>query len=102
MNKSPINANENFGPLAGVKVVDPTHAWAGATCTMMLADMGAEVIKIEPLTGEYKPERFKFCYSYLHRNKKSVTLNLRTDKGKEIMHRFCGRCSCLSCGGRNL
>lgn len=82
----------NPGPLSGVKVLDLTRALAGPICTMILTDMGAETIKVEePPRGEggragqpsasAEPQPF-------NRNKKSVTLNLRTDRAKEILRRL--------------
>ncbi|MGD9844353.1 MAG: CaiB/BaiF CoA transferase family protein [Variibacter sp.] len=73
------------GPLEGVRVVDFTHARAGPQCTMMLGDLGADVIKIERPGGEigrlwgplYKGERIDFMS--VNRNKRGVTLDL----GKE-------------------
>lgn len=67
----------------GVKVVDLTRALSGPTCTVFLGDMGAEVIKIQD-PGAYNPKDL----TYYNRNKKSVTLNLRSDKGKDILRRF--------------
>ncbi len=83
-------------PLAGIKVVDLSRFIAGPYCTMKLGDMGAEVIKIETpergddsralgppfLNGE------SAYYMSFNRNKKSVTLNLREEKGKEILHKL--------------
>ena len=78
-------------PLAGVRVLDLTQAYSGAFCTMNLADMGAEVIKIERpgmgdqtrTWGPFKND-FSAYYSYVNRNKKGVTLNMKEDEGKEI------------------
>ena len=76
-------------PLEGIRVLDATHIVAGPFCTLILADMGAEVIKIErPKTGELNRSRGDFIQSGdgrsisarflgLNRNKKSVTLDLR-------------------------
>src|SRR5450631_67297 len=78
-------------PLAGVRVIELTHAWAGPLCGMMLADMGAEVIKVE--APDQKTEaRGGFPYTngesvifmMTHRNKKSVTLDIKSPKGKTI------------------
>ena len=79
-------------PLTGTKVVDLTRVLAGPFCTALLGDMGAEVIKIET-PGKGDPVRnqgaFKnglsYYYALFNRNKKSLTLNLRTEKGKEIL-----------------
>ncbi|MCC5467883.1 CaiB/BaiF CoA transferase family protein [Pelosinus baikalensis] len=78
------------GALAGVKVLDLTRVLAGPFATMMLADMGAEVIKIEvPGSGDDSRQFGPFVngessyYMNLNRNKKGVTLNLK-GRGKEI------------------
>ncbi len=79
-------------PLSSVKVVDLGRVGAGPICTMILADMGAQVIKIEePGTGD--STRWSFpqkddiggLFPYWNRNKKSITLNLNTEKGKKIL-----------------
>lgn len=84
-------ANGNPGPLSGVKVVDMTRALAGPICTMILADMGAETIKIEdPIKVAAQPGRPSPASQprMFERNKKSITLNLRSTKGKEILRRL--------------
>jgi len=77
--------------LEGTRVIDLTRVLAGPYCTMILADMGAEVIKVErPGTGDDSREFGPFIknmsayFVSINRNKKSITLNLKTDKGKEI------------------
>src|SRR2546428_2667193 len=79
-------------PLDGLKVVDLTHDIAGPFCTMILGDLGAEVIKIErPRIGDESRSFFVLGPSEflaLNRNKKSITLNLKTAKGKEILKKL--------------
>ena len=79
------------GALAGVKVLDLTRVLAGPFCTMMMADMGAEVIKIEvPGSGDDSRQFAPFIngesayYMNLNRNKKGVTLNLKHPEGKRL------------------
>lgn len=78
------------GALVNVRIIDLTHAAAGTTCTMMLAAMGAEVIKIEPPWGEitrvFPPliNRYSPYFFFLNRNKKGITLDLKTEKGSAI------------------
>ena len=81
--------------LEGVRVVDLSHVLAGPICTMFLADLGAEVIHVEPPRGddarEFGPfvgEQGKNRSGYfisLNRNKKSMVLNLKKDSGKKIL-----------------
>jgi crotonobetainyl-CoA:carnitine CoA-transferase CaiB-like acyl-CoA transferase len=86
--------------LSGVKVLDLTHHIAGPYCTKMLADYGAEVIKVErPGEGDaarrflpfYQddphPEKSGF-FLYLNTNKKGITLNLKAEAGKDIFRRL--------------
>lgn len=81
--------------LDGIRVLDLSHVVAGPYCTMMLADLGAEVIRVEPPEGEdmrsYQPffgepgKSRAATYIRLNRNKKSVVLNLHTNEGKEVL-----------------
>ena len=78
--------------LSGMKVLDCSQILAGPFCTMMLADMGAEVIKIEKPNGWDDTRGWgppfiageSAAFLQLNRNKKSVSLNIQTEKGKEI------------------
>jgi|DewCreStandDraft_5_1066085.scaffolds.fasta_scaffold01759_11 crotonobetainyl-CoA:carnitine CoA-transferase CaiB-like acyl-CoA transferase len=87
------------GPLAGVRIIDLTQMLAGPFCTMLLADLGAEVIKIEPLEGDlirksggYHPEdRLRDYGGYfqsINRNKKGLALDLRRPEAQEIVRRL--------------
>lgn len=83
------------GLLEGVKVLDLTRVLAGPYCGMMLADMGAEVIKIEvPGKGDDARGNFPIIngesayYMNLNRNKKGMTLNLKSEKGKDILRKL--------------
>ncbi|HET7578319.1 MAG TPA: CoA transferase [Bacillales bacterium] len=78
-------------PLEGIKIIDLTRILSGPFCTMTLADLGAEVIKIESPKGddtrEWGPpfvgEESAYFLS-VNRNKKSLVLNLKKDKGREV------------------
>ena len=79
-------------PLDGVKVIDFTQAHAGSLATMILADFGAEVIKIEragvgDLARYWEPMKDgnSAYYTYLNRGKKSISLNASSEEGKEIL-----------------
>lgn len=79
-------------PLDGIRVIDLTQYQQGPVATQMLADMGAEVIKVEP-RGTGDPAR-AFGSAYFqanNRNKKSITVDIRTEKGKEIIYRLVGK-----------
>ena len=90
------------GPLSGYRVLDFTQWQQGAHATAMLADMGAEVIKVEPrLTGE--PARgwgmrqdFNAFFQAHNRNKKSITLDLKKPQGKGIIHKLVGKVDVLA------
>jgi crotonobetainyl-CoA:carnitine CoA-transferase CaiB-like acyl-CoA transferase len=82
-------------PLEGVKVIDLTRILSGPYCTMVLADLGAEVIKIEPPSGDdtrgWGPPFIKEESAYflsVNRNKKSISINLKEEKGREIFFKL--------------
>ena len=85
------NLQSNFKALDGIRILDLTRVLAGPFCTMILADLGAEVIKLEiPKKGDdtrqYPPfiESESAYFMNLNRNKKSLTLNLKNPQGKEV------------------
>ena len=85
-------------PLNGIKVIDLTHMLAGPYAGMVIADLGAEVVKVEPLaTGEmtrgllksdpnYSYKQFGAYFLTLNRNKKSVSLDLKSEEGLEVFY----------------
>lgn len=76
--------------LSGIKVLDLGQIYNGSYCSLLLAFLGAEVIKLEPPTGENLRRRTEgqeidsFAFNLLNLNKKGITLNLKHPKGKEI------------------
>jgi len=80
-------------PLTNVKVIDLTRARAGPTAVRQLADWGADVIKVEEPTGTEGDDgmggqRDGFDFQNLHRNKRSMTLNLKLPQGQEIFFKL--------------
>jgi len=94
-------------PLSGIRVLDLTRLLPGAFCTMLLADMGADVIKVEePGTGDYMRwtpplvDGQSVLFNALNRNKRSLTLNLKTDAGRELLLSLAETASVLVEGNR--
>jgi crotonobetainyl-CoA:carnitine CoA-transferase CaiB-like acyl-CoA transferase len=90
------DCGDSFGALRGVKVVDLTMMLAGPYCTMMLADQGADVIKVEPPAGditrglgpfqqEDSARHFGGYFQSINRNKRSIVLNLKEEADRDIL-----------------
>ena len=94
-------------PLEGIRVLDLTRAMAGPFCTMMLGDLGADVIKLErpghgdesrgwgpPFVGEpYGPYPGESAYFLsVNRNKRSITVNLKSPDGQMIVRQLVAQC----------
>jgi crotonobetainyl-CoA:carnitine CoA-transferase CaiB-like acyl-CoA transferase len=84
------------GPLAGLKVIDLSHVMAGPACAMLLADMGADVIKVEKLPGGDDARRMvppeisgeSAAFLMMNRNKRGIALNLKTGAGRKVLSRL--------------
>jgi len=91
MSKSQANDSAAKGPLHGIRVLDFTEHMAGPQCTMILADMGAEVIKIErPGRGDSSrgmgdASELNPYFRYINRNKLGITLNYKDPEGKALL-----------------
>ena len=89
--------------LEGIKILDFTHVQSGPTCTQLLAWFGADVIKIErPGIGDATrgqlrdiPDVDSLYFTMLNHNKRSVTLNSKSDKGKEILTTLIEECDVM-------
>ena len=83
-----MQVNENSLPLAGVRVIEFTHMVMGPTCGMLLADLGADVIKVEPLKGDSTRRLLGSGAGFFplyNRNKRSIAVDLKTTEGKEAV-----------------
>jgi formyl-CoA transferase len=93
--------NDLSGPLHGIRVLEATTSWAGPMCGCLLADLGADVIKVEAVDGEVarklppyltgEPGRISFLHATVNRNKRSLTLDLRRDEGRRIFLELAAR-----------
>jgi crotonobetainyl-CoA:carnitine CoA-transferase CaiB-like acyl-CoA transferase len=83
--------NDRPLPLAGVRVIELGHVVMGSSCGLVLADMGAEVIKVEKTPGGDDTRRFggfgSGLFHFFNRNKKSLVVDLKTAAGKEVLSR---------------
>jgi len=97
----PDVSTRDAGPLAGLRVVDCSTVLAGPFCTMLLADLGADVVKVEPPDGDgtrgWGPPwvgaaadgtRTAAYYLAVNRNKRSIRLDLRQDGGRAVLRRL--------------
>lgn len=89
-------------PLTGCRVIDLTRALAGPYCTMILADLGADVIKVEPLRGgdmsrNWGPfaDGISVYYLSVNRNKRSLAIDLRTAEGLDIIRKLAAEADAL-------
>ena len=89
------NLGKGTGPLSGVCVVDLTAMVMGPYCTQIMADMGADVIKVEPPDGDNTryisvgpAPGMSGVFVNLNRGKRSIVLDLRSDTGKTVLRRL--------------
>jgi len=102
-----IQTENRSGPLNGYKILDLTRTYAGPYATMLLADMGATIIKIEPPEGDPNRQLGPFLddndkdmglggfYSSVNRNKKSIALNLKNPDAQKIAQKLVAECDAM-------
>jgi crotonobetainyl-CoA:carnitine CoA-transferase CaiB-like acyl-CoA transferase len=91
------------GPLAGVKVIELSHIMAGPACGMMLADLGADVIKVEKFPDGDDSRRMvppkvdseSAAFMILNRNKRGTAINLKSEAGRSLLRRMLGTADVL-------
>src|SRR5438128_12688283 len=96
--RAAANEAPNFLPLDGVRVAEITHMVMGPTCGMILADLGAEVIKVEPPGGDKTrslPGLGIGFFRAFNRNKKSVVIDIHSTPGRERALALIATCDVL-------
>ena len=94
---NPIPATDRSDALAGIRVVDFTVVMSGPMCTRVLADAGADVIKVEPPGGDIVRQRPPFraglstYFASMNCGKRSVVLDLQTKEGRQAAHELAGQ-----------
>ncbi len=91
-----MNSPHPAGPLAGLKVVELAHIMAGPVCGLMLADLGADVVKVEKMPGGDDTRRMvppkvgseSAAFLMMNRNKRGIAVNLKTSGGVEVLRRL--------------
>ena len=86
-------------PLAGLRVVEFTHMVMGPTCGMILGDLGAEVVKVEPISGDNTRHLLgsgASFYPMFNRNKKSIAIDTKDPRGREIVLRLVAQADIFS------
>jgi len=85
-------------PLAGIRLLELGHTVMGPSCSLVFADLGADVIKIEPLEGERTRHNVGFgsgLFPLFNRNKRSIALDLKTQDGKSILRKLVAQADVL-------
>jgi crotonobetainyl-CoA:carnitine CoA-transferase CaiB-like acyl-CoA transferase len=85
---------ESSGPLKGVRIIDLSMMLAGPSGSMQMGDLGAEIIKVEPLDGDetrvgppyFYAENMSAYYWSINRNKKSIVINLKSPEGRRVLY----------------
>lgn len=95
-----MSTSQSQYPLEGITVVDLSHIYNGPYATFLMAMAGANVIKVEPFAGENLRSRgdlggVALPYAMLNSNKKPVTLNLKSDRGRELLKEFVAKADIL-------
>ena len=87
---------ERQGPLKGLEVIELAHIMAGPVCGLMLADMGADVIKVEKVPGGDDSRHFlppavggeSAAFMMMNRNKRGIAVDLKTEAGRDVVRRL--------------
>ena len=97
-----VDFSTKSGPFSGLRILDLTRVLAGPYATMILGDLGAEIIKVEqPGLGDeargFGPFQndFSLYFMSINRGKKSITLDLKTEQGQQIFHNLLDKCDVL-------
>src|SRR6202163_2006233 len=87
----PEGSADNAAPLAGIRVLELCHTIMGPTAGLILADLGADVIKVEPANGDSTRRLLGFAagfFSAFNRNKRSIAVDLKSDEGRALLYRL--------------